>query len=73
MKKNLKQIISGAVLGLTIPAFLFWWYEWRPHEVRQECLEVANEQVRQNPVVVDHADAIRVYYEMCLHAQGLDK
>lgn len=73
MTKTLKKIIGGSLIGLLVPAFLFWWYEWRPHEIRQECLATANEQVRGTPVAVGNADVIRVYYEMCLHARGLDK
>ncbi len=73
MSKTVNKIIGSGLIGIAIAAGAFWWYEWRPHEARQECLAIANAQMKDSPVSVENADAIRVYYEMCLHARGIDK
>lgn len=73
MSNTLRKIIGSGIVGIVVAAGAFWWYEWRPHEVRQACLAIVNEQIKTSPLAIENADAIRVYYEMCLHARGLDK
>ena len=32
-----KYIITGVFVGVAILGFYFYWYEWRPSEIRKEC------------------------------------
>ena len=73
-------IIATALLG----GFLFYWFEWRPSEIRKECyssLQLSGgfvdekgadglPSLKMMPVSSDKADE---FYRDCLRQHGLEK
>ncbi|MDD5738579.1 MAG: hypothetical protein PHY72_01475 [Candidatus Pacebacteria bacterium] len=58
----MKTILIVILAGLVIIAGAFYWYSWRPTQIRQECVDAT-----LSGVVVDGA------YELCLLRHGLEK
>lgn len=65
MEKQYKIII---ILTLIILGFTFYWYEWRPSQIRKECAEKA--LIFSSDYEVEHYTAV---YNGCLHEKGLKK
>lgn len=54
----------GGVVVILVFASLFYWYEWRPSQIRQECYEIAKER----GIGADRYDTFR---KSCLDGKGL--
>ena len=67
MKNNIlfyKNPVSILILiGVLILTSLFYWYEWRPSQIRKECHVSAKAKAWTYDTV----------YKSCLHAKGLQK
>ncbi len=79
------------VLGITIAVItlvgVFYWYEWRPTQIRQECHRLAASKESQGQAKDDFfakygpestekgrqliRQGIQEKYELCLHEKGL--
>ena len=57
------KYVAGVVVILILTS-LFYWYEWRPSQIRQECYETAKER----GVGSDRYDTFR---KSCFDANGL--
>lgn len=64
MKKY--QFITVLIIVLFIIGFLFYWYEWRPSNIRKECTDYAKEADARF-IMVDYDTT----YEKCLTEHGL--
>ncbi len=73
MKKS--QKIIYVFLVLTVLFFAFYWYEWRPSQIKQACSNLAtpdflNETLKSNGII-STKDQYDKNYERCLEAKGL--
>ena len=49
--------------------FLFYWYEFRPNEIRKDCLDrVNNEKEEKGGITIEEANN---YYRVCLIRNGM--
>jgi len=46
----------------------FYWFEWRPSEIRKLCVVSTRERTQKTNSSVQEATG---YYEFCIHEQGL--
>lgn len=60
---NKKDTFKITYTSLGILTSVFYWYEWRPIQIRKEC------EVKWDAVSVQ--DYQNKMYEMCLHENGL--
>lgn len=44
--QNKKWILIGVIVVLLIGGFLFYWYEYRPSQIKKECHPIAEEKAR---------------------------
>ena len=58
-------LIIASITFLVIA--LFYWYEWRPSQIRAECAEYTKEKVKGKNV---RAEEVELVYELCLHTHG---
>lgn len=68
--KTILILIIIAILGLS-----FYWFEWRPTQIRQRCFAEAEFDKR---ATLEFNDAVRqefidTYYKNCLKRFGLEK
>jgi len=70
MKKHLKLI---ALIGIAIVGFAFYWYTWRPAQIKQQCSAEARFDQRAITELDDNKrqDFIDMYYNDCLMRFGL--
>ena len=54
------------IVGLGV---LFYWYEWRPSDIRKSCDVIAWEHA--NKRYSNRSEAYKFKYEQCLHSKGL--
>ena len=60
----LKIVVLGLLLITSI--FLFFWFEYRPVEIRKECYDFMENKKPQTVA------GYKLYYEVCLHKKGLE-
>jgi len=74
MNKNwLKLLMVIVFLGI-VGAGLFYWYEIRPSQIKQECFVVVNEKLGKIDEKYSVLDWQRLYdlsYGKCLNSHGL--
>jgi len=94
MKEKIKKILAllnqwkVILILLLIGSGLFYWYEWRPSQIRKECAkiatEVAIELMKTKAKISDRykqfaekdlflKDDMETYYKECLRRRGLEK
>ena len=56
------------VLILVILGVAFYWYEWRPSQIRMECSEIAKDKTTGLGATYERYEN---YYESCLREKGL--
>ena len=59
------------ILTLIILSSLFYWFEWRPSQIRKECYE--NTKIKFNDSGRVQIQTVDTYYEYCLRKNGLEK
>lgn len=70
MKKFIKENWFKIIILLVLVG-LFYWYEWRPSEIKKDCNKEAVEKARS---VEDGNQAMKIYdarYKSCLRENGL--
>lgn len=71
MKKILFIILLLVLLGF----FLFYWFQWRPSEIRKECSRETKTRVQQEedaPGEPDYTSGqVNNWYRICLIEHGL--
>jgi len=72
----MKQILKKywwVVIILLIIGFTFYWYEWRPSQIKQRCSAEARFDIRAALENDDNKrqEFINMYYEDCLMRFGL--
>jgi len=68
-------------LILVVVGFIFYWYEWRPSEIRKECYEVAIKRSggrsllfgTQAETDIRLQDNVETFYKNCLKQRGLER
>jgi hypothetical protein len=69
---KIMKIIHGLVI-LVILGFAFYWFQWRPAQIRKECASSFYVVNPNNPYASDY-EQIQLYnanYINCLNAHGL--
>lgn len=79
--EKLKQYKYVILIGMAILGLAFYWFEWRPMQIRKECANWAIETINKNNAgrgyvpVAERADRNHKdfdgYYERCLKEKGL--
>lgn len=75
MKEKMKkyQWLSLAIAALLIAGFAFYWFEWRPSEIRKECARIT-EDASVKGIEKIFADYIgEEGYKKCIRTRGLEK
>lgn len=58
------------IIGVVFLAFLFYWYEWRPTEIKKRCNEIAIQNATKGASL--HRDQnYKIEYEVCLRSNGV--
>lgn len=73
----MKTILIAILAGLVMIVGAFYWYEWRPIQIRKSCQEKIEKQdkelfanvVKSRIMGVKEGDA----YDFCLRKSGLEK
>ena len=73
-----KYITTGVFVGITILGFYFYWYEWRPSEIRKLCNESAFRSSVDSYDESSYTQSGRMdlkdkFYKDCLRYEGLEK
>lgn len=61
--KNNKSVLLIVGLILLISGFLFYWFQWRPAEIRQNCYRAS----------LGTGERFEMNYKNCLLDNGLEK
>lgn len=62
-------LVLLAILGLA-----FYWYEWRPTQIKKDCYNIAREKAIEKGAREDkkfYKDDYDTYYKWCLEQKGL--
>lgn len=71
--KGIIAIIILILLLIIISAGWFYWFQWRPTDIRSDCGKQAREKAKE-PELLE--GAVKVYdaiYKTCLREHGLEK
>ena len=69
MKEKAKTIVPICIILLLL-GFAFYWYEWRPTQIRKEC----NKQAYDSTGLREFGGKLyENAYERCLREKGLEK
>jgi hypothetical protein len=73
MTKTMK-IFHGLVI-LAILGFAFYWFQWRPSNIRKKCIEGAEFTPSAFNLLDDKTkyQIINDYYQICIKSFGLEK
>ena len=66
-----KQYIGIIILAVMILGFLFYWYEFRPYQVKKNCFKETTEWVKDQETLEEYSKAYDFYYKNCLRKRGL--
>lgn len=68
---NKKQIMIILTLSIAILAIAFYWYEWRPTQIRKNCFD----SIITNPfeTELEQRNDFELQYQDCLKMNGLEK
>ena len=67
-----KKIILGTII-LLIFGGAFYWFQWRPTQIRKECSKYDSEKVIESGRYISIFDRAKKTYEACLREHGLEK
>ncbi len=72
MKEKIKNpvfmLVAGVVLILSLS---FYWYEWRPTQIRKNCYKEAQERATELLVLFSFSEDVEFFYQRCLREKGL--
>lgn len=74
MNKNILQYKYTILALLTLLALTFYWYEWRPTQIKKDCYNIAREKAIEKGSREDkkfYKDDYDTYYKWCLEQKGL--
>ena len=68
---NKRQILIILTLFIAILAVAFYWYEWRPTQIRKNCYD----SIINNPfkTELEQQNESELQYQDCLKMNGLEK
>jgi len=66
--KGIVAICISALLLIIIGAGWFYWYEWRPTQIRKECSKIC-----QGLEFLGRNCKIEIEYQNCLYERGINK
>lgn len=69
-----KQYIGLIILVVIIFASLFYWYEYRPSQIKKECYNAAKEKAIERDGLSNgqfRKESYDTYYGWCLQEKGL--
>lgn len=69
MKEKIKIILPISIILLVILGFAFYWFQWRPSEIRKEC----SRQSLIESGAISQSSNYSFFYELCLKEHGLEK
>lgn len=72
-KRQQRPALIIAVLAFLFSAFLFYWYEWRPRNIRRECVKEAIEYSSSiDTLKLDSLNKLVDFmYKNCVRKKGL--
>lgn len=71
---KIKEYKGIIILILVVLAGAFYWYEWRPSGIREQCFaEGEFKQAHLSRIAEERTSVIDDYYKACLHRFGLEK
>jgi hypothetical protein len=68
MKMSRKTFFFILIPFFILAVFVFYWYEWRPTQIRSECDMVAWNRTKEISEDIEYYDW---KYAQCLHYKGL--
>jgi hypothetical protein len=72
--EKIKQYKFIILIVILLLGFSFYWFEWRPAQIRKECNIKALQQTDEGKGLFKNTEAITFYnftYALCLHEKGL--
>ncbi len=68
-----KQYIGIIILAVIILGVAFYWYNYRPSQIKKECFEIARKSAIEKSGLKDkfYKDDYDTYYKWCLQKKGL--
>lgn len=75
---NKKTIVISLTLLVLILAGIFYWFEWRPSQIRKNCYDSAiknpfNNLKTFNDTESERRSELNFIYQNCLRMEGLEK
>ncbi|MFA6422814.1 MAG: hypothetical protein WCV92_05465 [Candidatus Buchananbacteria bacterium] len=72
---NKKTIVVVLTLLLLILVGIFYWFEWRPSQIRKNCYASAIKNPFKNPNATEseRRSELNFIYQNCLKIKGLEK
>ena len=72
---NKKQYIGIIILAVMILGFLFYWYEFRPYQVKRTCVEETSEALKgiygdEKVEIKEWKERFDFLYKCCLRKKG---
>jgi len=74
-----KQYWIIIILALLVLGASFYWYQWRPSQIRKECAQTSEDKwnEKKDAFEIDNTENARGYYDFyyysCLHKKGLSE
>ena len=65
---NVMKKVLVILMGILLFGGLFYWFQWRPSEIRKECDQIAWSRLKEYNETLDWYD---YKYTQCLHSKGL--
>lgn len=72
---NKKTIIILSILIILISTGIFYWFQWRPTQIRKNCYNLAIKNPFKNPnaTETERRSELNFVYQNCLKMNGLEK
>lgn len=68
--EKIREYKGIIILILVVLVGAFYWYEWRPTQIRKKCAESANNYAHNSAYWQDNYDKM---YEFCQREYGIEK
>lgn len=59
------------ILAILLIICGFYWFQYRPSQIKKECAQQAENRAKEKKISIDEADVVKIYYDICLHSEGL--
>ena len=67
LKPRILLSCAGAILSIALIAGWFYWFQWRPAQIRKDCLA----QISKTSGEAGSVSAFNNYFRVCLARKGL--